>query len=303
MLLGSALSLNQPKLCPSATWNSAGFLFGNSTVVGLAANSIFINTNNTVYVPNNANGRVRIWLEGNTTRLTTIISNSTNPISLFVTISGNIYLDSYYPNNQIQVWRLNVSKAVSSLPIEEQCDSIFIDTNESLYCSIHSYNKVIKRALNSSVNQSVIVAGTGCAGVSSDMLNYPCGLFVTINFDLYVADSNNNRIQLFPSGQRNAITRAGNDAVGTISLSYPRAVVLDADEYLFIVDSINNRIVRSGPDGLRCVVACTGSSGSASNKLNSPQGVAFDSFGNLFVLDSGNSRVERFNLLSNSCSK
>ena len=65
----------------------------------------------------------------------------------------------------------------------------------------------------------------------------PTESFVDISFDLYVADSVNNRIQRFSSGQMNATTVAGNGTSGTIFLKTPMDILLDGDGYLFIVDS------------------------------------------------------------------
>ena len=131
----------------------------------------------------------------------------------------------------------------------------------------------------------------------------PNGIFVDFNFTLYVADSNNNRIQRFGAGQMNAATVAGNGAPGTITLNYPTDIILDDDGYLFIVDRYNHRIVGSGPDGFRCVAGCSGISGSASNQLYYPQGMAFDSYGNIWVTDTNNRRIQKFILKANSCGK
>ena len=166
-----------------------------------------------------------------------------------------------------------------------------------------SFHRVIKRSLNSTNNQFTIVAGKSCQGYTSDMLNQPSGLFVTINYDLYVADTNNHRIQLFPTGQPNGTTIAGSEALGSIVLVNPIAVVLDADNYAFIVEWGNQRIVGSGPDGFRCVLGCGGGLGAASDQFCYPRSMAFDSHGNIFVLDSGNNRVQNFLLTSSSCSK
>ena len=76
-----------------------------------------------------------------------------------------------------------------------------------------------------------------------------------------------HRIQRFSPGSQNAATVAGTGAPGTVTLYYPRGVVLDGDGYLFIVDSNNNRIIGSGPDGFRCVAGCVNGSGSGSNQL------------------------------------
>ena len=60
---------------------------------------------------------------------------------------------------------------------------------------------------------------------------------------------------------------AGSGATGTISLSCPNDVILDADGYLYIVEYNAHRIVASGPHGFRCIIACTGSNGIASDQL------------------------------------
>jgi hypothetical protein len=164
-------------------------------------------------------------------------------------------------------------------------------------------HQVVTQSLNSASNALTIIAGTGTAGSSSNMLYYPEGIFVDINFDLYVADFSNCRIQLFRAGQLNATTVAGNGAPGTITLSCPSGIVLDADKYLYIVDLHNDRIVGSGPNGFQCLVGCSGSRGSASNQLYNPFSISFDSYGNIFVTDDYNNRIQKFILQDNLCGK
>jgi hypothetical protein len=218
-------------------------------------------------------------------------------------MAGDIYVDNGAPYNRVDVWRVNASSSVSTLSIGGQCFSVFIDANNSLYCSWNSLQKVIRRSLNSSDSQVITVAGTGCSGYLPDMLNSPHGVYVDINFDLYVADTNNHRIQLFQQGQLNGTTVAGGGAISTILLHKPTSVLLDFDGYMFIVDGQNNRIIGSSADGFRCIIGCTGTFGSASDKLNLPRSMAFDSYGNIFVTDINNVRVQKFILSTNSCSK
>jgi sugar lactone lactonase YvrE len=148
------------------------------------------------------------------------------------------------------------------------------------------------------------VAGTGVSGSASNLLNEPRGIFVDANFNLYVADCLNNRIQRFPSGQLNAVTIAGSGASGTtISLDCPTGLVLDANGYLFITDFNNHRVVGSSANGFRCLVGCSGVSGSSSNQLYNPTSLSFDSYGNLYVADMNNNRIQQFVLATNSCGK
>ena len=79
--------------------------------------------------------------------------------------------------------------------VGSDCLGIFVDQNDNLYCSIYSLNQVVAKWLNSNANTFTIVAGTGCEGSTSNMLSGPRGIFVDTNFDLYVADTWNHRIQ------------------------------------------------------------------------------------------------------------
>jgi sugar lactone lactonase YvrE len=149
----------------------------------------------------------------------------------------------------------------------------------------------------------IVAAGTGSEGSSFNELNRPNGIFVDVNFDLYVADCGNNRIQLFQSGELNGITVAGDRSPNpTINLNCPTGIVLDAEKNLFIVDNNNHRIVRSSLNGFRCLVGCYGTV-SQSNQLNYPLGSSFDPFGNMFVADTDNNRIQKFEYLKKSCGK
>jgi hypothetical protein len=154
---------------------------------------------------------------------------------------------------------------------------------------------------NNNPNNLTIVAGNGSPGPTSMKLHTPQGIFVTTNFNLYVADCGNDRIQLFYHGQLNATTVAGNGFSGAITLNCPTDVILDVNNYLFIVDSNNHRIIGSGPYGFQCVAGCSGTHGQGSDQLNHPQSLSFDSFGNLFVVDKDNDRIQKFLLNSDSC--
>ena len=296
------VSFNQPELCPNATWNENGITFANNSTIGAYPQAIFIDKSNTVYASNFQSGSIQIWLEGSTSPTSTIVTHSNKSYAMFVSVAGDIYIDNGL-NYRVDVWRENASNYPSTLLTGGQCFSLFVDTNNSLYCSLYAVHVVIRRSLNSSDTQLTTVAGTGCSGFLADALYYPRGIFVAIDFDLYVADAGNNRVQLFEAGQVNGTTVAGSGAPGTVHLYYPTAVILDADDFVFITDSNNYRIVGSGPDGFRCIVGCTAAYGSAANQLSIPQGIAFDSYGNIFVIDRDNHRVQKFLLSFNACSK
>ena len=244
---------------------------------------------------------VKVWPNGSSTSTRTITNGLYSPFGLFVAKNGDIYIDNGNSNGRVDKWTLNATSGVKVMNITKPCSGLFIDTNDTLYCSSSDLNRVMKTYLKGNTSTPVIAAGNGSAGSTSMLLNAPWGIFIDIDFTLYVADSNNNRIQRFNFGQSSGVTVAGSTAAGTIALRTPTGVVLDADGYLFIVDTDNFRIVASSSTGFRCVAGCSGSSGSASNQLNIARAIAFDIYGNLFVSDDDNNRIQKFLLTSNSC--
>ena len=221
--------------------------------------------------------------------------------SLFVTGDEEILVDGGPSNFRVERWRSNGTRVPSPISVLAQCYGLFVDTMNNFYCSQRYAHQVVRRSLLDQSNAMTIAAGTGSSGSASDKLNGPHGIFVTNNFDLYVADFYNDRVQLFRSGETNGTTVTGNGSIGTIALRHPTGIVLDADRYLFIVDSGSHRIVGSGLDGFPCVVGCSATSGSALNRLTNPFTMGFDHSGNIFVTDRNNSRLQKFLLSNNSC--
>jgi hypothetical protein len=243
-----------------------------------------------------------MWNEDSINPIKTISGNFTYPISLFVTSNGDIYIDDGGKNGRVQKWVPNTNTFVTVMNVNSSCHELFVDTNDTLYCSMSAHHQVVKRSLNDPDMTSIIVAaGTGSKGSAFNQLNEPVGIFVHVNFDLYVADCFNHRVQLFQSGELNGITVAGNGSPNpTINLNCPTEIVLDAQKNLLIVDQNNHRIVGSSLNGFRCLVGCSGL-GSQSDKLTYPFSISFDRSGNMFVNDKGNSRIQKFEYLQ-SCS-
>ncbi len=303
-----ALSYNQPKFCPSPTWNPDAMTFADESEIGRNFFSIFVDSQDTVYAANQDIAGFTVWLNNSTYQTGIIWQHGSGqlfePFALFVTTNGDVYISNTHTYARVDKCSLNEKTVIPVMSVESSCTGLFVDINDTIYCSMSDHHKVVKKRLNDNSDTLQIAAGTGISGSNSTMLSQPIGIFVDINFDLYVADCVNNRIQLFQKGQLNATTVAGkNSSINPIKLSCPTSIVLDADKYLFITERFNNRIVRTGPDGFRCLVGCCCGSGSASNQLSNPRSLHFDSFGNMFVADQANHRIQKFLLSTNSCSK
>ncbi|CAF4002100.1 unnamed protein product, partial [Adineta steineri] len=298
-----ALSFNQPKFCPTTIWNSNAITIANQSIVGRYPRAIFVTANNTVYVANRENKTIIMWHEESVNPTNIITGNFTQTSSLFVTSNGDIYIDDGDQNGQVLKWVAETNISVTVMNVSSECFGMFVDINDTLYCSMEYHHQVVKRSLNDAVMApNRVAAGTGIEGSASNQLNGPVGIFVDVNLDLYVTDCKNDRVQLFQSGKSNGITVAGYTSLNpTITLVRPSGVILDAEKYLFIVDSDNHRIVGSSANSFRCLVGCY-ERGSQSNQLKYPFSLIFDRAGNMLVTDEANSRIQKFKYLKKSCS-
>lgn len=276
-----------------SVWNTNGIIFANSSTVGSGPCAIFIDRNNTIYAANRPYGRIQIWSAGNSTLSKTITGGFSWSASIFVNSMGEIYLD--YGSNYQVLKVYNTTFKQSVMYVKWYCYGLFLDLNNTLYCSLEYYHQVVTKSLDEDSTLWTVVAGTTCSGSTSNSLRNPHGIYVDESFSLYVADCGNNRIQKFLSNQPAGITLTEQ----SISLNCPTGVILDSNQFLFIVDSYNNRIIRSSSFGFFCIIGCQGG-GAQTNQLAFPESLAFDSFGNIFITDKNNSRIMKFILTNDT---
>jgi len=157
------------------------------------------------------------------------------------------------------------------------------------------------------------VAGTGVQGFGGDggpatsaKVSYPEDVWVDGGGNLWIADSQNNRIREVVAGTINTV--AGNGTAGGIGdggsallaeLWEPRGVWVDGSGHLFIADQYNARI-REVIAGTITTVAGNGTGGfsgdggvATSAQLNRPMHAIADTSGNLFIADYANMRVRK----------
>jgi DNA-binding beta-propeller fold protein YncE len=300
------VSYNRPIFDSCVEWQTNATNFWNISTWFSGPLPIFITTNNTIYSYSLEQGRLFIWPPGRFTPIEVFNDDYRQSYAIFVTHRGEVYMDGGFDINRVDYWSpngttMNGTFVNGIMNVQLGCRGLFIDITNTIYCSASSINQVLKKHLSDKRFALSVAAGSGCGNSESGSLHYPLGIFVDINFDLYVADYWNNRIQMFPMGQSSGITMVA--AVGryNISLNNPTSIVLDAMNNMYIADGGNHRVVKAGPHGTRCIIGCTGTSGSSSSELYGPGFIAFDVSGNLFISDTGNRRIQRFDVLRNNC--
>ncbi|CAF1335388.1 unnamed protein product [Adineta ricciae] len=115
----------------------------------------------------------------------------------------------------------------------------------TFYCSVFWEHRVLDISLPSNNRSAIRITGTGVPGSGSYQADHRRGIFVDINFNLYVADRVINRIQSFRHEQFNEITMAGNNIPTGLRLNLPMDVILDGNEFLYIADTDNHRVIHT----------------------------------------------------------
>lgn len=171
-----------------------------------------------------------------------------------------------------------------------------IDNKGNLYASDYSNSRVMRWALNSTGNGTIVAGGTLGSG--------PWSLhnLRQIDFDptyqyLYITDSSNDRIQMYNlvNTTGTPVTVAGGNGIETAAnqLYHPNSIYVSPKTgAIYIADAFNHRIQRWN------VGSIEGVSGNGATELNYPSGVALDineTF--LYVSDYANHRVQRFRLI------
>jgi hypothetical protein len=137
----------------------------------------------------------------------------------------------------------------------------------------------------------------GEAGLAPGQFREPSGLALDTRHRLYVADTYNNRIQIFDPYDGSwtvwGHTNAGMSGTNAGQFNKPGGLIVDAQGNVYVADSNNNRIQkRTATNGQW---RAWGAFGSANGQFVGPSDVALDSRTNLYVADLYNDRVQKMN--------
>lgn len=186
-----------------------------------------------------------------------------------------------------------------------------VDAEGSLFVSDRDNYRVQKISFDSNgdAELAVTVAGGNGRGDAADELDAPYGIAFDADGALYIADSENDRIQKVTFDSNGdpelATTVAGGNGPGTASnqLDTPFGVAVRVDGTIYISDSANHRVQEltfdsNGAPQTPTTVAGGNGPGSLNNQLDTPYDLAFDSDRSLYIADSANHRVQKLVLSS-----
>ena len=198
---------------------------------------------------------------------------------------------------------------------------VVFDRSVNLYITDANNERI--RKVDALTDEITTVAGNGTAGFAGDggpapsaELNYPDGVALDTNGNLYIGDARNNRIREVAIPGGTITTVAGNGVPGysgdgnlatNAELDFPSRPFVDATGNIYIADYQNNRVRKvNASTGLITTIAGTGVAGFAgdggtatSAELNGPLSVAFDSSGIVYIADVNNERIRAVNTTAN----
>jgi DNA-binding beta-propeller fold protein YncE len=201
-----------------------------------------------------------------------------------------------------------------------------VDSNGNVYVSDYSYHRIQKFDGDGNF---IIMWGwgvdtgasafefctSGCqmgiAGAGNGQLDAPAHLAVDAADNIYVADANNNRVQVF-NKNGTYLRQWGGPGTAEGQLGTPIGIGVGPDGRVYVSDRENHRVqkfsatgtfirmwgwgVRTGADAFqRCATACLpGAPTNGDGGFTWPLGIAFDAWGRVYVVDQVNGRVQVF---------
>ena len=153
------------------------------------------------------------------------------------------------------------------------------------------------------------LAGTATAGYgdgtgTAARFSAPKGIAVDSEGNIYVADTDNNRIRKITSSGvvttlAGTATAGYGDGTGTAAFfSAPHGIAADSSGNMYVTEAGNNRIRKITSSGVVTTLAGTSVAGYADGtgtaaRFSAPKGIAVDSEGNIYVADTGNNRIRK----------
>jgi trimeric autotransporter adhesin len=195
-------------------------------------------------------------------------------------------------------------------------NGVAIHSNGNVYIADYQNHRI---RMVTPAGNIITVAGTGVAGYNGDdipastaQLNFPYGVSLDNQGNIYISDLGNNRVRKVIAWSGKIVTIAGTGAAGyngdniageTAQLNAPVNTVVDAGGNVFIVDFLNQRVRKLQANNIIVTVAGTGQAGyngdniaATTAQLNYPYGITLDANNDgFFLADVANNRIRKIN--------
>lgn len=228
--------------------------------------SVYVDESYNIYISDSLNYRIIFWQNNATVGIIVAGNGSSGSTlntfgsvnSLTVDFQGNIYVCDT-TNHRIMKFSPNVTNGVivagitgSSGNAVDQLDTpygIYLDElNSYLYVADYNNHRIQRFHLGISTNGTTVAGGNG-VGLGKNQLFHPYSVYVSKTTNaIYIADSDNSRVQRWNSQSTYGVPIAGKGTLSTntsTQINFPTDVKLNINETsLFVSQMLNNRVWR-----------------------------------------------------------
>ena len=183
---------------------------------------------------------------------------------------------------------------------------VAVDAAGNVYVADQLNHKIRKITPNGVVSTLAGTGGTGSVDGSgtSATFNYPSGVAVDAAGNVYVADSQNNKIRkIAPNGVVSTLAGTGgtgnvDGTVTSATFNNPYSIAVGALGNVYVADVNNQKIRKISSSGVVSTVAGTGARGSADGQgtsagFNNPYGIAVGVNDTVYVADYNNHKIRK----------
>jgi sugar lactone lactonase YvrE len=184
---------------------------------------------------------------------------------------------------------------------------VAVDKNGNVYVADQGNNCIRKISCTGDVTT---LAGSCTSKGSNDgvcgaaQFNFPTGITVDKNCNVYVADQCNNRIRkITPDGVVTTVAGStegfNNGYCYAAQFHNTTALACDANDNIYVVDQFNYLVRKIAPSGTVSTYSCAPQSsgsndqGGNSTSFGSPCGIAVDANNNIYVADQTNQHIHK----------
>jgi len=214
--------------------------------------------------------------------------------------SGNIYVTDWQ-NNRVARFNLKGEPIGKWIGTEGSGDGQFkhpvaLDIDSSLHIWVgDEKNNRVEQFATASGDAMLSKFGSAGSGPGQFNFGFPAGIATDIQGNMWIADSNNNRIQKWSIEKYvpEYVGAFGSPGTGNGQFKDPSDIATDSKGNLWITDTGNDRVQKFNAAG--SYLSQFGTEGAGKGQFNSPAWLAIDGSDNVWVVDQGNNRVEEFN--------